>query len=234
MVHLLEIQAVELPNLTGQDLIEEFSINLHRYSWNDLFKLIDHEISPVARVIIRAAIRAKEQNKPFILTLDRAETRVRQIANTKRKNIIRRLYKKWGLFAMVEIKKIYPGYSSEMLPGDVIIKNSKRKVGKKKLQQDFRSCQLKKLEIQYHITDKTTIEYNRICERIASLSYAHKARKPIVLTVKLKGKTYAYSFHWTATEREIKEFHALANKPGITHNELHSYREKALNGPVKF
>lgn len=234
MIHLIELQPIKLPYLTAQDLIEEFSVNLKRYSWADLFNVLDHELVPVVRVILRTAIRAKEQNKAFTLTLERAINRVNQIENTRRKNTVRRLYKKWGLFAMGEINKIYPDYNSEMLPGDVLIKCSKRKAGKKKTRYDFRTRQLEKLEVLYQTTEVDTIEYNKICERIASLTYAHKCHKPIVLRVKLTGETYAYPFHWTTPERTIKEFHALANRPGITHADLQSYREKSLNSPVKF
>lgn len=56
----------------------------------------------------------------------------------------------------------------------------------------------------------------------------------MILTVKLQGETYAYSFNWTTAERIIKEFHALANKPGMTHEKLQEYRELALNNSVKF
>ncbi|WP_121813005.1 hypothetical protein [Mucilaginibacter kameinonensis] len=234
MVHLIEGQPIKLPYLTPQDLIDEFTANLKRYSWADLFSVLDHELAPLVRVILRAAIRAKEKNQAFTLTLERALKRVNQIENTKRKNTVRRLYKKWGLFAMEEINKIYPDYNSEMLPGDVLIKRSMCKAGKKKTKYDFRTLQLEKLEVLYQTTEVDTIEYNKICERIASLTYAHKCRKPIVLRVKLTGETYAYPFHWTTPERTIKEFHALANTQGITHAELQSYRENALNSPVKF
>ena len=234
MVHLIEIQPIKLPYLTAQDLIDEFSVNLKRYSWADLFNVLDQELAPVVRVILRAAIRAKEQNKAFTLTLEGALNRVNQIENTKRKNTVRRLYKKWGLFAIIEINKIYPHYNSEMLPGDILIKCSKRKVAKKKTRDDFRTRQLEKLEVLYQITEVDTIEYNKVCERIASLTYAHKNRKPIVLRVKLTGETYAYPFHWTTPERTIKEFHALANTQGISHADLQSYRENSLNSPVKF
>jgi hypothetical protein len=234
MVHLIEVQPKKLPYLTPQDLIDEFSANLKRYSWADLFNVLDHELAPLVRVILRAAIRAKEQNKAFILTIERALKRVNQIENTKRKNTVRRCIRNGGCFAMGEINKIYPDYNSEMLPGDVLIKCSKRKAGKKETKYDFRTLQLEKLEELYQTTEVDTIEYNKICERIPSLTYAHKCRKPIVLRVKLTGETYAYPFHWTTPERMIKEFHALANKQGISHADLQSYRENSLNSPVKF
>ncbi|MEN0053556.1 MAG: hypothetical protein AAGC65_07795 [Mucilaginibacter sp.] len=234
MACTIEIQPVQLPNLTGQDLIEEFSSNLKKYTWADLFNVLDFELSPIVKIIVRAAIRAKEQNKPFVLTLERAISRLNQIENTKRKNIIRRLYKKWGLFAIHEINKLYPGYNAEMLPADVLIKNSKRKPGKKKTGDDFRTRQLAKLEIQYYITNKNSTAFNKICERIASLTAALKLRRPIVLTVKLQGEVYAYPFHWLTSERIIKDFHALANKKGSTHAMLQEYRAVSIDRTVKF
>ncbi|SDM84841.1 hypothetical protein [Pedobacter antarcticus] len=230
----IAVEPLQLPRLTGQDLIEEFILKLNKYSWADLFSLLDHDITPIVKVIVRAAIHSKEREKPFTLTLERAESRVNQIQNTKRKNFVRRTFKKWGLFCMQEIAKQYPDYLEEMLPVNLLIKRKKVKVKKSKSRDYFRARQLAKYDIAYHTTDKSSREFNRVCERIASLTYADLKRTPIILTVKLKGETYAYSFNWTTAERIIKEFHVLANKPGITHAELQKHRETALNTLLNF
>lgn len=230
----LAVEPIQLPNLTAQDLIEEFTYNLGRYSQADLFNVLDYEITPIVKVIVRAAIHSKESEKPFKLTLERAISRVNQIQNTKRKNFVRRTFKKWGLFSMQEILKQYPEYLEAMLPVDLVIKRKKAKAKKTKPRNDFRARQLAKYDIAYHTTDSSSKEFNKICERIASLTYADLKKALILLTVTLSGEKYQYSFHWNTDEREIKEFHALANKPGITHAELQKYRESALNSSVKF
>lgn len=179
----------------------------------------------IIKVIIRAAIHAKEDNKSFTLTLQRAESRARQAENTRRKNFIRRTFKKWGLFAICEINKEYPDYTSDMLPSDLLVK-SKPKSKKRKPRNDFRARQLDKYELAFRITPEGTKEYNSICERIASLTYADLKRLPIKLTVTLNNEKYQYQFPWNTEEAKIKSFHALANKKGITHQELMKYREK--------
>lgn len=153
-VHLA-IEPIQLPSLTAQDLIEEFYQNLERYSWKDLFSLLDHEITPIVKVIVRTAIHSKEKEKPFKLALERAISRVNQIQNTRRKNFVRRTFKKWGLFSMQEILKQYPEYLEDMLPVDLIIKKKKVKEKKYKIRDDFRARQLAKYDIAYHTTDKS-------------------------------------------------------------------------------
>jgi hypothetical protein len=227
----LAVEPIQLPNLTEQDLIEEFKSNLDRYSWTDLFNVLDHEITPIVKVIVRAAIHSKEREKPFNLTLERATSRVKQIQNTKRKNFVRRTFKKWGIFCMQEIVKLYRDYLEAMLPLDLVIKRKKAKAKKTKPRNDFRASQLAKYDIAYHTTDSSSKEFNKICERIASLTHADLKKAPIRLTVTLSGEKYQYSFHWNTDEREIKEFHALANKAGVTHEQLRQYRANTL---IKF
>lgn len=219
---------INLPALTPQDLIQEFSINLHRFTWKDLFSLLEQEITPIVKVIIRAAIHAKERDGSFTLTFERASKRVIQIENTRRKNFVRRTFKKWGLFAIAEINKSYPDYTSEMLPADLYVKK-KVKCKALKYKDDFRSRQLSKYEIAYHSTKKDTPEFNRICERIASLTYADNKRLPIYLTVKIGNDKYVYSFHWNTDEKKIKAFHNLANQKGMTHEVLHQNRGIKFN-----
>lgn len=227
----LAVEPIQLPNLTAQDLIEEFTSNLDRYSWADLFNVLDHEITPIVKVILRAAIHSKDREKSFNLTLERATNRVNQIQNTKRKNFVRRTFKKCGLFCMQEIVKLYPDYLEAMLPLDLVIKSKKAKEKKTKPRNDFRARQLAKYDIAYHTTDSSSKEFNKICERIASLTHADLKKAPIRLTVILGGEKYQYSFRWNTDEREIKEFHALANKPGMTHKQLRQYRTNTL---IKF
>lgn len=221
-------EPIQLPHLTGQDLIEEFSSNLNRYSWTDLFNVLDHDITPIVKVIVRAAIHFKEREKPFTLTLERAISRVNQIRNTKRKNFVRRTFKRWGLFCIQEITKQYPDYVEEMLAVDLLIKRKKLKAKKIKPRNDFRARQLAKYDIAYHTTDSSSREFNRICERIASLTHADLKKAPIHLTVTLSGEKYLYYFPWNTGEREIKEFHSIANKAGMTHEKLCQHRDKII------
>jgi hypothetical protein len=220
----IAVEPIPLPHLTGQDLIEEFTSNLNKYSWTDLFNVLDHDITPIVKVIVRAAIHSKEREKPFTLTLERAISRVNQVQNTNRKNFVRRTFKKWGLFCMQEITKLYPDYLEEMLPVDLLIKRKKLKAKKIKPRNDFRARQLAKYDIAYHTTDSSSREFNRICERIASLTHADLKRYPIQLVVTLSGEKHLYCFPWNTGEKEIKEFHSLANKAGITHDQLFQYR----------
>jgi hypothetical protein len=207
----IAVEPIQLPHLPAQDLIEEFTFNLNRYSWTDLFNVLDHDITPIVKVIVRAAIHFKEGEKPFTLTLERAISRVNQIQNTKRKNFVRRTFKKWGLFCMQEITKVYPDYLEEMLPVDLLIKKKKFKAKKIKPRDDFRARQLAKYDIAYHTTDSSSREFNRICERIASLTHADVKKAAIHLVVTLSGEKHLYCFPWNTGEKEIKEFHSLAN-----------------------
>jgi hypothetical protein len=223
MIALLDKPTVTLPQLTSEDLIQEFTSNLCKYSYQDLFNVLKHEISLVVKIIVRAAIRAKENQEPFALTLAKAESRARQTENTRRKNFIRRTFKKWGLFAIQQINVLYPEYTAEMLPADLYIK--RKQVGKKsKVRNDFRGRQLAKYDVAYHSAEPNSKEFNKICERIASLTYADLKRLPINLVVTLNNEKYLYSFPWNTDEYKIKAFHAIANRKGITHQELLEYR----------
>lgn len=125
---------------------------------------------------------------------------------------------------MQEITKVYPDYLEEMLPVDLLIKRKELKAKKIKLRNDFRARQLAKYDIAYHTTDSSSREFNRICERIASLTHADIKRYPIQLVVTLNGEKHLYTFPWITGEREIKEFHLLANKAEMTHEQLCQYR----------
>nr|WP_315419633.1 hypothetical protein [uncultured Pedobacter sp.] len=222
----IEIQkAIILPQVDPTDIINEFSVNLHKYSWSDLFSALEQEITPIMRIIIRAAISAKDKKQVFQLTIDKAEKRLLQINNTRRKNFVRRTYKKWGLFSMLEILKVYPGYESDMLFKDLEVKFKKKKRKKIKPRFDFRAMQLIKCEQLFHSVDKASKEFNKVCERIAALTRADIKRKPLNLTVKLADKnTYLFCFKWSTDESKIKAFHAKANITGITHDELVEFR----------
>lgn len=226
MESLCKAKFQEALPLTSESLISEFSSNLDSYSFSDLLNLLGQESNHLMRIILRAAIAFKEKGVSFSLTHEKAERRARQSEIARRRNFVRRTFKIWGLFSLPIIKSQYPEYPEEMITQDLIRKKRHVRIKKSKPRRDFRAAQLNKYEVLYHVTEQTSREFSKICERISSLTNADRQKLPIHLTVTLGCERYDYVFKWNTSERQIKEFHTLANTKGVRHEDLQEYRDK--------
>ena len=134
---------------------------------------------------------------------------------------VRRIFKKTPLFAIQYIRERYPFYKESDLIDDL-----KRRVSKqtfkpvKAAKENFRISQLRKWKevLKYESPNSNT--YHKACTTIALMSQALIRKEKITLTVKLEGKTVQYYFQWNTLERVIKQFHKIANQPGMIHSKL--------------
>ena len=121
---------------------------------------------------------------------------------------------------MEEIRVKYPDYTVNMLAADLYQKRKTVKRSKHKPVTDLRQCQLQKLAHRLKYTPLDDKAYHDTCNRIAILQQAHNLRLPVPLIVNLQHETLVYSFPWKIREGVVKNFVALANKPGMTHQAL--------------
>ena len=218
--HTLESN-IQVSTYRQQDLLDEFKNNLERFSFKDLFNLLDQHEDLLTLVIIRSAIRAKEKGHSFELTMEAASRKVATMINTRRKLFVRRIFKKTPLFAIQFIRERYPFYKESDLIDDLKRRVSKQTVKPvKTAKENFRTSQLRKWKevLKYENPDSST--YHKACTTIALMSQALIRKERITLTVKLEGKAVQYYFHWNTLERVIKQFHKIANQPGMIHSKL--------------
>jgi len=141
----------------------------------------------------------------------------------------RRIFKRDTLFAVNIIRERYPGYTEEMLLDDIRRRSPvKPQIKGRKPAFDFRTRQIEKLVMELRFTDRNSKEYNSLCHRLTLMVNAHKAKQQIKLTCKVEGKAMIYLFHWSTAEKDIKQFAAMANQKGITHEQLDQFKKELL------
>jgi hypothetical protein len=193
---------------------------------SEISSLLDAEQHGEKHPMILALLRQYYQNivlAPADRIAPDAENLQRKVLLSQersRKNFVRRIYRRNPLFALEEIRTRYADYVEEQLTLDLQIKKKIAKPKKQKPVLDLRRCQLEKLAAELRHEDLPPVEYNTICNRIVLLQNAHDLRLAIPLTVKLQGETLVYDFNWKTRERVVKDFAALANTNGITHETL--------------
>jgi hypothetical protein len=196
------------------------------YSAKEIGEMLRKEQQGEKRLTILILLRelyknsALQKESSLQITADLIERKALRSLERTRKNFIRRVFSKNRLFALSEIRTRYPDYSEDMLARDLLRKPGKKKAKKRKQVKDLRRSQLEKLAFKLRSPELTVEEYNTTCNRIVLLQNAHDRRLPIPLTVKLQGETLVYFFNWQTREQVVKSFVELANKPGITHEQL--------------
>ncbi|OKS88730.1 hypothetical protein [Mucilaginibacter polytrichastri] len=197
-------------------------------------KLLDDELKTQQRPAVLIALRqlyqnfGKQEDHQNELTEQSIRRKVELQQQRARRNFVRRVYAKNKLFALEEILIKYPDYTTDMLCADLHIKRKADKRKKHKPITDLRRCQLEKLAhlLRYgQLNDKA---YNNTCNRIAILQHAHSLRLPVPLLVNLQQEAVVYSFPWQIREGVVKDFVALANKPGMTHQVLEEHHNEMV------
>ncbi len=207
-------------------LMRELISKGDKYSAKEIGEMLRKEQQGEKRLTILILLRelykhsALQKESSLQITADLIERKALRSLERTRKNFIRRVFSKNKLFALLEIRTRYPDYSEDMLARDLHSKPGKKKAKKRKQVKDLRRSQLEKLAFKLRSPELTVEEYNTTCNRIVLLQNAHNRRLPIPLTVKLQGQTLVYSFNWQTREQVVKSFVELANKPGITHEQL--------------
>jgi hypothetical protein len=206
----------------------------------EVYKMLVDEQHTEKRPAVLIALRQLYQNfgKPEERRSVLAEANIRRKSELQqqrtRRNFVRRVYQKNKLFALQEINTKYPGYTEEMLWEDLHIARKKEKHKKHKPVTDLRGCQLQKLahRLKYVPLDDKT--YHDTCNRIAILQQAHSLRLPVPLIVNLQQETLVYSFPWKIREGVVKDFVALANKPGMTHQVLRERHDEMVRSNYSY
>ena len=196
--------------------------------------MLADELQTQKRPAVLIALRQLYQNfgkpgdKQTVLAEQAIRRKVELRQQRSRRNFVRRVYQKNKLFAIEEISTKHPDYTEDMLSADLYIAKRTAKRKKHKPVTDLRQCQLQKLAHRLKYVQLDEKDYNDTCNRIAILQQAHKLRLSIPLIVNLQQETLVYSFPWKICEGVVKDFVTLANKPGMTHQELQKHHNKMV------
>lgn len=202
-------------SLSSGSLLSYIHANIHTITYKTLFKWLEQATTVVNQVIIRTAISSKDGKKDFVLTIEMAERKAQYIVDNRRKRFVRRVWKKYPLFALQLIKERYVDYSEELLIKDLYVqskKNKKEKFKKNIASFGLRISQIQKLSWLLKSSDTSEKERNTICNKIAGYMNGLKLKAPIVLTVNYSGILKEYNFKWNDTESRIKTFLQLTKE----------------------
>jgi hypothetical protein len=220
-----EESQLSLDELTGEQIIQLLTLELNQISYSSLFELIKQRDDLLKVIIARYAIKCKEDNLPFLLTIEKAQRKVSITVNNRRKKFVRRAWKSEPLFALEVIKVKYPDYTESMLLNDLKLNKPykrREKFVKRPSHFGLRISQIKKLKGLLKVTDPTSREYNKYCNQIVGYMTGLKLKTPIILRVKYNGEIYEYEFPWYTWEFKIKSFIALSK----TVNSVEELNEK--------
>lgn len=217
-----------LTNLLPKELIIEFDKGLSDIEWANIMELLRSDDVAI-RVIARRACVAKERKVAFDMGMDDVNRKVTRQANTRRRNTVRRIFKKNKLFALHEIREIYPDYIVDMLDDDLKTKPKKKELPKGKMKEDFRSSQLRKIKDSLKYDELDNVAYSKLCVKFAFYTSSLNSKRNIVLPVKIEGIKIEYYFKWYTEEDIIKKFHASANSEGMTHEKLGDIQKRLLD-----
>jgi len=207
---------------------------------SEVAKLLDDELQTHKRPTVLIALRQLYQNfgKPGDEQTPLAEQGIRRKVELQqqrtRRNFVRRVWQKNKLFAMEEIRLKYPDYTADVLTADLHQKKKTAKRKKLRPVTDLRQCQLQKLAHRLKYTQLDEKDYNDTCNRIAILQQAHSLRLPVPLLVNLQKEALVYSFPWKIREGVVKDFVALANKPGMTHQALQERHNEMIRSNYSY
>lgn len=237
----------ELPPVPPELLVDEETIYLRELigtgnslSAAEVANLLDDELQTQKRPAVLIALRQLYQNfgKPGNEQTPLAEQGIRRKVELQqqrtRRNFVRRVWQKNKLFAIEEIKAKYPDYTANMLAADLHQKKKAAKRKKHKPVTDLRQCQLQKLAHRLKYAGLDEKDYNETCNRIAILQQAHSQRLPVPLLVNLQKEALVYSFPWKIREGVVKDFVALANKPGMTHKDLKERHDEMVRSNYSY
>ncbi|NHA02669.1 hypothetical protein G7092_02615 [Mucilaginibacter sp. HC2] len=206
----------------------------------EVYKMLTDELQAQKRPAVLIALRQLLQNfekpeaKRNAITEERIKRKVVLQQQRTRRNFARRVYQKNKLFALQEIRTKYPDYSEESLMADLHVARKKEKRSKHKPVTDLRGCQLQKLAHRLKYVPLEEKDYNDTCNRIAILQQAHNLRLPVPLMVNLQKEKLVYSFPWKIREGVVKDFVALANKPGMTHQALRERHKEMVSSSYSY
>jgi len=201
----------------AETLIRLFTTALEKFSYPELFEVLASPGAPLISIIIRTAIKSKQQAKPFRLSLEQAERRTVAVENNRRKKFASRAWKTQPLFALEVIRQKYPDYTEQMLTADLILvkrKKKREKFIKRTSEFGLRICQIRKLSGMLKLSDPESPEYYKCCNQIAGYMQGLKNRSPISLQVNYSGESLQYDFPWNSRESDIKAFIAITKKVG--------------------
>lgn len=210
-----------MEELNLQRSFEEIISDLTRieYSYTVLFQALASERKGYNRKAVCIAIgRVLTGNKK--LDIKSILSAVQRVETRRRKRIVRKIYKETTIWAMEEIRNIYPEYTYEMLEKDLLVKKPKRKV-KLNFRINQQATIVKELRT---ITDVNSKEYHALCNRFAW--HQNNMNKPIILIIRKNSECYEFSFPSSSKEETIKNFAKRALSKTTTIEEIFEMRKR--------
>lgn len=194
-------------SLSFDDILKDLII--HTYDSEAIFQALKTEREGLKRKTVESALRRAMGDKK---ALDKAKilSSIKGAETRRRKRIVRSIYSNNSIWGMIEIRKIYPEYTHEMLAHDLKIS----KKDKPKKCKGYRYNQICKLFKMIKEDGYTGDQINRLSHLLAR--HCSNYRKPIVMDIIREGKTYSYQFPATIDERKMKAFiQAISNGDSI-------------------
>lgn len=188
-------------NLSFDEILSNLKLN--NYGASALNLALEMEQQGLKRkpveIALRRALLGNGLDKQKILSsIKAAETR-------RRKRIVRKIYTNTTIWAMEEIRKIYPHYTYDMLAKDL-------KVTKKKKPKQTRGYRHNQIRSLYHRIREDKYEGDMI-NKYAHLLVRHcdNYNKPVVMDVVRDNKVVSFLFPPTIDESKLKSFIIAVN-----------------------
>lgn len=175
------------------------NLKLNNYDASALYLALEMEQQglkrkPVEIALRRALLGNDGLDKQKILSsIKGAETR-------RRKRIVRKIYASTTIWAMEEIRKIYPDYTYDMLAKD--LKVTKKK--KPKQTRGYRHSQIRSLFYKIREDKYEGDMMNKYAHLL--VRHCENYRKPVVMDVVRDNKVVSFEFPPTIEESKLKSF----------------------------
>lgn len=190
-------------NLSFEDILQLLIDG--QYQLDSLFHALKIEREGMNRKNVIIAIRRTINNKKG-LSLRSINSSIKASETRRRKRIVKNIYSKTSIWALDEIRKIYPDYTEEMFYKDLQpVKKRKRT----KEREGYRYVQMKKLATAL----KDAKYEGNLVNKYAHLfsRHLHNINKPIVCDVVRDDKTYIFDFPANTPEHKVKKFILAVN-----------------------
>lgn len=185
------------------------NLRIQNYDASALYLAIQMEQEGMKRKPVEIALRRALLGKKG-LDRDNILSYIRGSETRRRKRIVRKIYASTTIWAMHEIKKIYPSYTYEMLADD--LKITKKKTPK--ITKGYRHSQIRSLFYRIREENYEGDTINKLSHLL--VRHCENYRKPVIMDVLRENNAYTFQFPPTIDERKLKSFMiAIANGESI-------------------
>jgi|SRR5690606_18316906 len=184
-------------NLSFDEILSNLQVN--NYDGSALFLALEMERQGLQRkpveIALRRAMLGKDglDKKKILSSIKAAETR-------RRKRIVRKIYASTTIWAMEEIRKIYPNYDYDMLQKDLRIEKKR----KSKNTKGYRHNQIQRLFQEIRSNKYEGDMMNKYAHLL--VRHCENYRKPVVMDVRRNNQLVTFVFPPTIDEDKLKSF----------------------------